>query len=90
MATVPEERFREMVARDAHGRLDDDAAEALRHPVNRKRWSDMLKLLLVDVNNQFAQNRGDYSPETAAWRRKAVRWQESACGTRLARRRYGA
>lgn len=75
LGAMPEERFRVVVADDAHNRLDGEAAAGLRHPKVRHRWLAMIRILLADVNTQLAGKQGDRSPDTEVWRTRALHWQ---------------
>lgn len=77
LRVIGEDEFREQVAADCRSQADAEVSEALRHPAVCRRWHDALKLLLVDINAQFAQRNDDRTPEGKAWRVKALRWQES-------------
>jgi hypothetical protein len=75
LMALDEDPFRKAVADESHNRADEELAAALRSPQVCRRWLSVLKLLLVDVNAQFAAKRTDRSAEADEWRRKARRWQ---------------
>jgi hypothetical protein len=90
LMSLDEDRFRAAVADDCHGRADEELSAALRDPKVCRRWLAVLRLLLADANAQFAQKKGDLSPEAEAWRRKALRWQERLIARRDEARRVAS
>lgn len=74
LAAMPQDAFEKHVQQDVAGRLDQVAAEALRHKVNLYRWRDALQVLVKDMQDQLADPERK-TPEFADWRRRALRFQ---------------
>jgi len=83
LLALDEEAFRHYVASDVRRELDAEASAALRDPRVITRWRTALTALFTSIETQFAETKGDRSPEADAWRRKAARFRDAVRSRRL-------
>lgn len=77
VVALPDHEFVILAGCEARGQATPEQAAALRNSLNIDRWIEALKHIEVDIQQQLAARKGDYSVLAADWRRRTLAFQRS-------------